>query len=57
MCEGGSKFDAEDFHRNIIAATLHEKAHVDFIKRGGRKLCDADDVLDLLEKIQDRIET
>ena len=32
MCEGGSKFDDEDFHRNIIVATLHEKARVEFIK-------------------------
>ena len=56
MCEGGSKFDDEDFHRNIIVATLHEKARVEYIKRGGRNLRDEDGVLDLLEEIQDGIE-
>ena len=58
MCKGGSKFDAKDFHRNIIAATLHEKAHVKYVKRGGRNLRDEDEdsVLDLLEEIEDGIE-
>ena len=56
MCERGSKFDAEDFHRNIIVATLHEKARVEYIKRGGRNLRDKDDILDLLEEIQDGID-
>ena len=56
MCEGGSKFDAKDFHRNIIVATLHEKTCVEYIKRGGRNLRDEDDVLDLLEEIQDGID-
>ena len=51
MCKGGSKFDAEDFHRNIIVAALHEKARVEYIKRGGRNLCDKDGVLDFLEEI------
>ena len=55
MCEGGSKFHAGDFHRNIIVVTLHEKARVEFIKRGGRKLRDEDGVLDLLEEIQDGV--
>ena len=55
MCAGGSKFDAEDFHCNIIVATLHEKARVEF-KRGGRNLRNEDNVLDLLEEIQDGIE-
>ena len=45
MCENGINFDAEDFHRNIIIAALHEEARVEFIKRDGR---DEDDVLDLL---------
>ena len=49
MCEGGSKFDAKDFDRNIIVATLHEKARAKFIKRDKRNLRDKDDVLDLLE--------
>ena len=35
MCKGGSKFDVEDFHRNIVTQTLHEKARAEFIKRGG----------------------
>ena len=56
MCEGGSKFDVEDFHRNIVTQTLHEKARVEFIKHGGHNLHDKDDVLDLLEEIQDVIE-
>ena len=56
MCKGGSKFDAKDFHRNIIVATLHEKACVEYIKRGGRNLRAEDDVLDPLEEIQDGIE-
>ena len=56
MCEGGSKFDAKDFHRNIIVATLHEKARVEYIKLGGRNLRDEDGVLDLLEEIQDGID-
>ena len=56
MCEGGSKFDAEDFHRNIIVAALHEKVRVEIIKRGGRNLRDEDDVLDILEEIQIGIE-
>ena len=55
MCKGGSKFDAEDFHRNIIVATLHEKARVAYIKQVRRNLRDKDGVLDLLEEIQDRI--
>ena len=55
MCEGGSKFDAKDFHCNIITHTLHEKARVEFIKRGGRNLRHEDNVLDLLEEIQERI--
>ena len=47
MCEGGSKFDAENFHRNIITKTLHEheKARVEFVKRGGRNLLNEEDVL------------
>ena len=56
MCEGGSKFNDEDFHRNIIIATLHEKACVKYIKRGDRNLRDKDGVLDLLDEIQDGIE-
>ena len=56
MCEGGSKFDVKDFHRNIITQTLHEKARVEFIKSGGRNLRNEDGVLDLLEEIQDGIE-
>ena len=32
MCEGGSKFDAKDFHRNILVAALHKKARVEYIK-------------------------
>ena len=56
MCKGGSKFDAEDFRRNIIVATLHEKVWIEFIKRGGRNLRGQDDVLDLLEEIQGGIE-
>ena len=56
MCEGGSRFDAEDFHRNIIVATLHEKARVKFIKRDGHNLRDENEVMDLLEEIQDGIE-
>ena len=56
MCKGGSKFDDEDFHRNIIVATLHKKARVEYVKRGGRNLRDEDGVLDLLEEIQDGIE-
>ena len=51
MCEGGSKFDDEDFHRNIIVATLHEKARVEYIKRGGRNLRGKDGVLNLLKVI------
>ena len=43
--------------RNIITNTLHEKARMEFIKRGGRNLIrDEDNVLDLLEEIQDGIE-
>ena len=56
MCEGGSKFDDEDFHWNIIVATLHDKARVEFIKRDGRNLRDEKDVLDLLEEIQEGID-
>ena len=56
MCEGRNKFAAKDFHRNIIVATLHEKARVEFIKRGGRNLRDEDEVLYILEEIQDGIE-
>ena len=56
MCERGSKFDDEDFHRNSNVVTLHEKARVECIKRGGRNLRDEDGVLDLLEEIQDGIE-
>ena len=41
-CEGGSKFDPEDFHRNIIATTLHEKARDEYIKRGRCNLRDED---------------
>ena len=52
MCEGGSKFDAEDFYRNIIVATLDKKARVEYIKRGGRNLRNEDSALDLLEEIQ-----
>ena len=52
MCEGGSKY----FHRNIIVGTLHEKARVEFIKRGGHNLRNEEGVLDLLEEIQDGIE-
>ena len=55
MCEGGSKFDVKDFHRNIVTQTLHEKAHTKVVKRGSRNLRDGDDVLDLLEEIQDGI--
>ena len=44
------------FHRNIIVATLHEKARVEFIKRGKRNLRGENDVLDLLEEIQEGIE-
>ena len=51
MCEGGSKFYTKDFHCNIITSTLHKKASVEFIKRGGRNLCIEDGVLDLLEEI------
>ena len=32
MCEGGSKFDDEDFHRNIIVATLHKNACLEYVK-------------------------
>ena len=46
----------ENFHCNIIVATLHEKACVKYIKRGGHNLRDEDGVLDLLEEIQDGIE-
>ena len=56
MCGGGSKFDAKDFHRNIIVAALHEKARTEFIKRDGRNVRDEDEVLDLQEEIQDGIE-
>ena len=55
MCKGGSKFDAKDFHRNIIVVTLHEKVRVEYIKRGGRNFLDEDGVLDLLEEIQDGV--
>ena len=41
----------KDFHRNIIVATLYEKARVKYIKRGGRNLRNEDGVLDLLEEI------
>ena len=47
MCEGGSKFDAQYIHCNIITQTMHEKARVEFVKQGGRNLRDEDDVLDL----------
>ena len=56
MCEGRSKFDAEIFYRNIIVATLHEKARVEFIKRGGHNPRNKDDALDLLEETRDGIE-
>ena len=56
MCKGGSKFDDKDFHCNIIVATLHKKARIEFIKRDGRNLRDEDGTLDLLEEIQDKIE-
>ena len=56
MCNGGSKFDVKDFHRNIITQTLHEKARGEFIKHGGGNVRNNDKVLDLLEEIQDGIE-
>ena len=56
MCEGGSKFDAKDFHRTIIVAMLHVEARVKFIKRGRCNLSNEDKVLDLLKEIQDGIE-
>ena len=52
LCEGESRFDSKDFHRNIIVATLHEKMRVEYIKRGGRNPRDEDCVLDFLEEIQ-----
>ena len=55
MSKGRRKFDTEEFHRNITTQTLHEKARVEFIKRGRRNLRDEDNVLDLLEEIQDGI--
>ena len=55
-CERGSRFNAKDFHRNSIVATLHEQARVKFIKQGGRNLRDENKVLNLLEEIQDGIE-
>ena len=56
MIEGGSKFDAEDFYQNMVPATLHPAAQVEYIKRGNRNLRGKDKVLDLLEKLQERIE-
>ena len=56
MCEGRCKIGAKDFHRNIIAVKLHEKACVEFIKRGRCNLCDEDEVPELLKKMQDGIE-
>ena len=55
MCKGGNKFDVKDFQRNIITQTLHKKARVKLIKRGGRNLRDEEGVLDL-EEIQDGID-
>ena len=57
MCKGGKKFDNEDLYRHIIFVTLHLTAHVKFLRRGGRNRRDEDKVLDLLEKIQEGIET
>ena len=51
LCEGGSRFDAKDFHRNIIVATLHKKARGKFIKRNGYNLRDEDKDLDILGEI------
>ena len=55
MFEGGSKFDNKDFHRNIMVATLHKKAFVEYVKRGGWNLRDEDSALELLDEIQDGI--
>ena len=35
LAEGGTKFDDEDFFRNIVVKTLKPRARVDCVKRGG----------------------
>ena len=56
LAEGGTKFENEDFYRNIIAQTMKPRACVTYFKRGDKNLRTEDKVLDLLEEIQEGIE-